>query len=90
MSPRRLLELSALFSPPAEVMADFRGKEARDIEPPRGEILAMLRRRPCTADQIAAALGIAPLRVDETVRQLLKENKIEEKPSDGETYLSAV
>jgi wyosine [tRNA(Phe)-imidazoG37] synthetase (radical SAM superfamily) len=89
VSPRRLLELSALFSPPAEVVASFRGKETRDIEPPRTEILAMLKRRPCTAEQISAAFGIARPRVNETVRHLLEDNEIEETPSDGEIYLSA-
>lgn len=88
VSPLRLLELSALFSPPAEVVAGFKGREAKDVDPSRTEIIAMLKRRPCTAEQIAAAFEVTQLRVDSMVRQLLSEKSIEERVNDGEVYLT--
>jgi len=89
VSPLRLLELSALFSPPAEVVAGFKGREAKDVDPSRTEIIAMLKRRPCTAEQIAAAFEVTQPRVDSMVRQLLSEKCIEERVNDGEVYLTA-
>jgi wyosine [tRNA(Phe)-imidazoG37] synthetase (radical SAM superfamily) len=53
----RLRELTALFSPVAEVIAEWSGRhrdENAGALPASGAILELLRRRPCTVDDIAA------------------------------------
>ncbi len=63
-APREVLEsLVLLFSVPCEVIAERHSvppagpAESGDIE---GEIVALLRRRPCTVEGIAAGLGLRP------------------------------
>ncbi|MGA9751783.1 MAG: radical SAM protein [Acidobacteriota bacterium] len=61
--PERLEELCALFTPTAEVVADFtparasRGRGDNDLQ--KG-LLELLSRRPCTMEDAAAGLGAAP------------------------------
>jgi wyosine [tRNA(Phe)-imidazoG37] synthetase (radical SAM superfamily) len=53
----RLHELAVLFSPVAEVVAEWSGRhrdENTGALPASGAILELLRRRPCTVDDIAA------------------------------------
>jgi wyosine [tRNA(Phe)-imidazoG37] synthetase (radical SAM superfamily) len=58
---QRLHELAARFSPPAEVIAEWAGRhrdENAAALPSADAILDLLRRRPCTAEQIAAGLHL--------------------------------
>ncbi len=57
----RLEELAGLFDPPAEVVAEFRDPvaEAEAGATPE-DVLALLRRRPCSARDVADGLGIPP------------------------------
>jgi wyosine [tRNA(Phe)-imidazoG37] synthetase (radical SAM superfamily) len=58
--PERLAELGSLFTPAAEVIADW-GElpgDSRQHAPREDEILALLRRRPCTVDDVATGLGL--------------------------------
>jgi wyosine [tRNA(Phe)-imidazoG37] synthetase (radical SAM superfamily) len=59
VSATRLAELAGLFSPHAEVVAEWRepAAPAADLGADREEVLDLLRRRPCTAEDIAAGLG---------------------------------
>jgi len=58
VSPGRLAELASTFRLPAEVIADFRGVHRQaEFVAGRKEILDMLRRRPCSIDDIADGLG---------------------------------
>jgi wyosine [tRNA(Phe)-imidazoG37] synthetase (radical SAM superfamily) len=55
----RLSELAAMFDPPGEVIADFRGvHQHREFAAGREGVLALLRRRPCSMEDIADGLGI--------------------------------
>ena len=55
----RMGELTAMFNPPAEVIADFRGVHKQAVfSAGRETVLDMLRRRPCTLEDIAAGLGM--------------------------------
>ena len=56
---QRMAELASMFGPPAEVIADFRGVHGRaEFAAGREEILGMLKRRPCSLDDIANGLGM--------------------------------
>lgn len=59
LTPERLEAFAELFVPKAEVIADFRGIHGADeFRGGREQVLELLRRRPCTADDAAAGLGI--------------------------------
>lgn len=77
--PERLAELAGLFSPVAEVVAET-GAPAVDASPARTpeseEILALLLRRPCTADQVAAGLGLHPVAVSKELALLRRRGKV--------------
>ena len=68
VSPERLAQIAARFDPPAEIIAEFRGF-AGDTrhEASENEVLELLRRRPCTVDDVAMGLG---LRREEALRLL--------------------
>lgn len=57
--PDRLAAIARLLGPNAEVIADFSGIEsASDVEPNMEDILEMLKRRPCTLQDICNGLSI--------------------------------
>ncbi len=59
VSKARLSEIAALFNPPAEIIADYRGVHAHtDFTIQKNTVLEMLSRRPCTLDDVVAGLGI--------------------------------
>lgn len=64
----RLLQLAKLFSPEAEVIADYRTRQAVSrSKADNAVILEMLSRRPCTAVDVAAGLQV---NVTEALRRL--------------------
>jgi wyosine [tRNA(Phe)-imidazoG37] synthetase (radical SAM superfamily) len=72
VSQVRLAELAQSFSPGAEVIAEWRGRDDReDSRAAEGEeVLALLRRRPCTVADVAAGLGLHPNLVVKTLAAL--------------------
>ena len=55
----RMLGLASMFSPPAEVICDFEAMyEQPEFPAGLGDVPEMLRRRPCSIDDIANGLGI--------------------------------
>lgn len=55
----RMAELAGLFGQGAEVIADFDSAcETPEFAASRADVLEMLRRRPCSLDDIAAGLGM--------------------------------
>jgi wyosine [tRNA(Phe)-imidazoG37] synthetase (radical SAM superfamily) len=72
----RLASLAGYFHPPAEAIADFKGTPAAGTSSNQDAIYSMLKRRPCTADEIAAAFG---LHVNEALKHLgnlLQKNQV--------------
>jgi len=56
---KRLEEIACMLGPNAEVIADVKDLDRHGgSKVERREVLAMLRRRPCTADDVANGLGI--------------------------------
>ena len=59
VAPGRMDELAAMFDPPAEVIADVHSVHGRaEFSAGREDILNLLRRRPCSLDEIAEGLGM--------------------------------
>ena len=73
----RLTELARLFSPKAEVIAEYRrqGKPvANDAN--QQAILELLRRRPCTEADVAGGLAMRPIEVVKHLADLEKRGKV--------------
>lgn len=81
---RRLVQLADLFSPPAEVITDSQPGVIRTIASGDSEaILQLLRRRPCTASDIAASLGIAPSEAVKNIESLMLQGFAEARKGNG-------
>ena len=88
--PRQhMAELAELFSPPAEVIAEFSADHASDIQANENTILAMLQRRPCTAEQVAAVFGMHPNEVSKYIGKLSRTGRVRSSRSEGAVYYSA-
>jgi len=86
-SPERLSQICELLGPRAELVAgrpqfpDVQAAAAR-----QDEVLAMLRRRPCTAADIADGLGVPVLEVLKHTQALLTDHRIRVRQRLYETY----
>ncbi|NMC21067.1 MAG: radical SAM protein [Thermogutta sp.] len=87
----RLEEIAATFSPPAEVIAEFHGVQALEAgKASREEILQLLRRRPCSIDDIVGGLGIHRNEVLKSIEHLSTEGLVKESRVSGKCYYRAV
>ncbi len=90
VSKEQLHEIAALFDPPAEVIADF--SHAEDEAPftaTRRQVLALLRRRPCSLDDIADGLGIHRNEAVKYVEMLTAEGVLTKEIAAGTLYYRA-
>lgn len=87
VSAQRLEYLAAALGHGAEVVAEFEaegdGENGKNMD---REILDMLSRRPCTASDIAAGLGLAQKHVNGRIAELLESGKLETRESGGRTH----
>jgi len=91
VSRARLEEIAATFSPPAQVIAEFRGLQTWKVgEASGGEILDLLRRRPCCMDDIVGGLGIHRNEVLKAIEHLSAEGLVKESRASGKCYYVAV
>lgn len=75
----RLEEIASLFTPPAEVIADFRGVHgSAEFTATRDTVLELLCRRPCTLEDIAGGLGIHRNEAAKYAEDLLEARLIEQ------------
>lgn len=77
LSREELEELAGLFEPRAEIIAEFGGKQARNIKANEQAILSMLERRPCTAEEIAEVFDMNLNEVSKYLGKLMDEDLIE-------------
>ncbi|MHC4479477.1 MAG: radical SAM protein [Planctomycetota bacterium] len=91
VSPEMLEEVRRMLGPRAEVIvgggawAGVPGAEAA-----REEVLALLRRRPCTVQDLADGLGIPLAEAARCVRALLDEGAIVQRQRHNRTYYEAL
>jgi len=76
LTREELDSLAPLFDPPAEVIAEFKTTLKQNIRTNENSLLDMLRRRPCTSEQIAGAFGLHLNEVAKYVGKLLRTNQI--------------
>jgi len=86
----RLEEFAGLFTPRAEVIADFREVHAApEFSATRETVLDLLRRRPCTLEDIAGGLGIHRNEAVKYVEDLLGRGLIVRVDLKGKTCFRA-
>ena len=90
VSEQRVVDLARLFHPSAEIIAAPARSHNTQMQVNEGAILAMLRRRPCTAQQVADAFGMHRNEVSKYLGALLRTGEIREERSGSETYYTAV
>ena len=87
ISRQALQRLAAMFSPAAEVIADFRGVHERpEFAAGRDAVLDLLRRRPCSIDDIAGGLGMHRNEVVKYVEELIAAGTAEMTEVGGKRY----
>ena len=87
VSRDRLTEMAAAFDPPAEVIADFRGVHSQpQFASGRDEILDLLRRRPCSLEDIANGLGMHRNEVVKYFEELRAEDLLVQTTTAGRSY----
>jgi len=72
----QMTELADLFQPTAEVINEYNSTHAGHQQVKEDNILDMLKRRPCTSEQIAAAFGLHTHEVAKYLGKLLHEKEI--------------
>jgi wyosine [tRNA(Phe)-imidazoG37] synthetase (radical SAM superfamily) len=86
VSSRFLYEISTLFEPQAEVIAAFMGKNAGGQKVGKEVILSMLKRRPCTAGDVAASFSLDMAETQQMLQQMLEEKLVRIEERSGEEY----
>jgi hypothetical protein len=87
VSRQRMHELAARFKPPAEVLGRFRGSEdTPETALDRDLICDLLRRRPCTPEDIAAGLGVHLVEVVKHLEELADQGLLVQTWSGGRLY----
>jgi wyosine [tRNA(Phe)-imidazoG37] synthetase (radical SAM superfamily) len=89
--PREEMErLAELFAPRAEVIADYRGTHGHpEFAVRREEVLALLRRRPCTVEDLSAGLGMHRNEVAKFLGELAGGGLLAERTVGGRLYYLA-
>ncbi len=86
LSPEMLQELTSFFSPMAEVIARFSGTAQREARASLDSIMAMLRRRPCTAEDVAHSFSLAAAESERILADLLRVGRVRVELRDGRRY----
>jgi wyosine [tRNA(Phe)-imidazoG37] synthetase (radical SAM superfamily) len=83
---QRLEELAECFKPHGEVVAEFHSDCIPQEAANGGDILAMLQRRPCTATEVSAVLGLHVNEVSKYIGKLERTGQIHTKCSGSAIY----
>jgi wyosine [tRNA(Phe)-imidazoG37] synthetase (radical SAM superfamily) len=86
----QLKALASLFDPPAQIVADFSRKRSGKVKADDARILSMIKRRPCTIQQIEAAFGMHINEVSKTLGYLMRRNQIRADVRSREVYYSSL
>jgi wyosine [tRNA(Phe)-imidazoG37] synthetase (radical SAM superfamily) len=82
----KLVELADLFSPPAEVIVEPEQGPTRKLSSADSQaVLQLLKRRPCTTQDIAAGLGMHPAEVAKDIEILIRDGLVDARKGDRET-----
>ena len=86
LTKERLLALTSLFKPKAEIIAEFSAACKTLLQVDQETILEMLRRRPCTAQQIADGFDMHINEVLKYLGSLMQNDQIRMESINSEVY----
>jgi wyosine [tRNA(Phe)-imidazoG37] synthetase (radical SAM superfamily) len=90
-SRQQLTKLAQTLSPPAEVIANFRGLDQQlEFTAGRQEIIDMVRRRPCTIPDIAHGLAMHQQEAIKHVEHLVRQGCLEKFVREDQVYYRIV
>jgi len=89
VSKERMAELTHLFHPQAEIIAEFSNQKDLKLRANKESVMAMLRRRPCTASQIAEGFGMHLNEVSKYLGNLLSTDQIRIERKGETVYYAA-
>jgi wyosine [tRNA(Phe)-imidazoG37] synthetase (radical SAM superfamily) len=89
LSGERLSSLCHLFRPTAEIIAEFSTEKDILVKANKETVLSMLRRRPCTADQIAEGFGMHLNEVSKYIGNLMRTGQIHAERKNMTVYYAA-
>ena len=81
-----LNEIKGLFEPQAEVIARFAGKDSGKGNIDQEAVLAMLKRRPCTAGDVASAFCLDIAETQKLLREMTGQELIRIENRNGDEY----
>ena len=86
LSESQLRSLAGCFTPAAEVIARFAPGRGSSRYADKNAVLAMLARRPCTAEDVAHAFSLSQTETEAMVRELVGQHVVRSEVRNGETY----
>lgn len=87
--PKAQMEkLAQLFKPPAEVIAEYSSNTSARVQANEADVLDMLKRRPCTLNQICEAFGLHKNEVLKYLGKLIRTGEADEIRREGKIYYS--
>lgn len=90
LSMEHLVSLCPLFRPKATVIAEFNVENDLKAQVNKETVLAVLQRRPCTADQIAKGFGMHLNEVSKYIGNLVRTGQVQAERRNSTTYYSAL
>ncbi|MGA2914954.1 MAG: radical SAM protein [Sedimentisphaerales bacterium] len=91
VSRERMRQIAKRIYKNAEVIADFKGGDkAGDFKIKNDDIIEMLKRRPCSADDIAAGLKISKIETLKHIDELIKSGRIKAVKQDSDIYYKVI
>jgi len=89
LSRERMVSLCNLFHTMPEVIAEYKVKACLGMEANQEKIMCMLRRRPCTAEEIAGTFGMHFNEISKYLGNLMRGGKIHTEHECGSCYYVA-
>lgn len=86
---KQLEEMADFFVPPADILDEYKGCSDRMFRAGEESVLALLRRRPCSMEDIAQGLAIHRQEVKKHLEQLQSKGLIEIRKSCGDVFYGA-
>ncbi len=88
---QRLQQIAKRIYKNAEIIADFKSsEEASDFKAKSSDIVEMLKRRPCSVDDIVVGLKISKIEVLKYIEKLIKSGRIEQTRQEDRIFYKAV
>lgn len=88
-TPDRLARIAVALGPKAEVIADFAAPSQGQSDVSTHDILAMLKRRPCSLEDICRAMGVSPDHAQRCLSILSSDDIVETENRNGTLFYLA-